>query len=178
MKALILENKVVQIEEQAFDVAQPLEWVDIPNGVSVNVGDTYKNNTFSKSLGEYDNLSLPQAIENKLAELEKAYDDARANTFVSYNGNQFGIKEKTIANFNALWAFGKKKEDDGSPLEGYPFTDKAGERVVMTKQQFSDLIDDAFEAVVVLDTKEATMAQEIRNLTSVEDIANYTITFS
>ena len=122
--------------------------------------------------------NIPQAIENKLAELERAYDDARANTFVSYNGNQFGIKEKTIANFNALWAFGKKKEDDGSPLQGFPFTDKVGERVVMTKQQFSDLIDDAFQAIVVLDTKEATMAQEIKNLTSVEDIANYTITFS
>lgn len=178
MKALIYENKVIQIEEQAFDVALSLKWVDIPNGGDVKEGDTYKNNTFSKSLGQYDNLSFPQAIAKKLAELERAYDNARANTFVSYNGNQFSIKEKTIANLNALWAYGKKKEEENNALTLYPFTDKDGVRVNMTKQQFSDLIDDAFEAIVVLDTKEATMAEEIKNLPSIEDIANYTITFS
>lgn len=46
MKALILENKVVQKEQEEFEVSPPLVWVDIPDGVSVKENDTYQAGVF------------------------------------------------------------------------------------------------------------------------------------
>ena len=43
-KALVLNNKVIQISETNFDVAEPLQWVDCDEQVSV--GWFYENNIF------------------------------------------------------------------------------------------------------------------------------------
>lgn len=44
MKALILNEQVVQVEEQEFPVAPPLYWVDCQN--EVQAGWKYENNVF------------------------------------------------------------------------------------------------------------------------------------
>jgi hypothetical protein len=46
MKALILNSKVVDIQENSFDVHESMSWVDC--GSDVEVGDTYENDQFIK----------------------------------------------------------------------------------------------------------------------------------
>lgn len=50
MKALIFENKVIQIEEESFPISSTLSWVDdIPS--DVEVGYSYENGKFEKPDG-------------------------------------------------------------------------------------------------------------------------------
>ena len=44
MKALILNNKVIEIQENEFEVAPPLKWVECDNTITVE--HTYSNNNF------------------------------------------------------------------------------------------------------------------------------------
>jgi len=48
MKALILNNKVVDLHEQEFEVHSSLTWVDCDN--TVEVGDNYDGSSFSKNI--------------------------------------------------------------------------------------------------------------------------------
>ena len=48
MKALILNNKVVDLHEQEFEVHSSLSWVDCDN--TVEVGDNYDGSSFSKNI--------------------------------------------------------------------------------------------------------------------------------
>lgn len=50
MKALILKGEVVQVEEQDFPVAQPLKWVDVPDGLSVVPGWRFDGAEFAPPL--------------------------------------------------------------------------------------------------------------------------------
>lgn len=59
MKALIFENKVVQIEEKEFPVAKPMAWLDAPEGLEV--GDIFDGETFTKPV-------LPQPSEEEMAQ--------------------------------------------------------------------------------------------------------------
>ena len=50
MKALIVENKVIQIEEESFPVAPPMMWIDdIP--AEVEAGYLYEDEEFKKPAG-------------------------------------------------------------------------------------------------------------------------------
>lgn len=57
MKALILNDRVVQIEQQEFPVAQPLYWIECPKECTTNW--TYTNNEF---------LPQPQPTPEELQE--------------------------------------------------------------------------------------------------------------
>ena len=46
MKALILNNQVVDVQDDAFPVHPSLVWIDCDD--SVQVGDTYKDSKFSR----------------------------------------------------------------------------------------------------------------------------------
>jgi hypothetical protein len=47
MKALVLGNKVVQIEEKSFEVHPSLQWIDIPQDKEVKVGYIWDGYYFS-----------------------------------------------------------------------------------------------------------------------------------
>lgn len=173
MKALIFENRVVDIAIEPFLVVKTMQWVDAPDGVVV--GYTCDGENFIPPIVV--EPSIEEVRENKLQELEKQYNIVRASTYVAYNGNQFGISKDTIGDINALWSVGQKKESEDNPLPAYPFTDKDGVRVAMTKEQFSLLIDNAFLAVAGLDARQAEIRAEIQALQSVSEINNYNISF-
>jgi hypothetical protein len=46
MKALILNNQVVDVQDDAFPVHPSLVWIDCDD--SIKIGDTYKNGKFSR----------------------------------------------------------------------------------------------------------------------------------
>ena len=67
MKALILDNQVVQIEEAEFEVHSSLSWVDCDS--SVEVGFVYDGTAFTNPetvLSEEDNLERLRARRNVL----------------------------------------------------------------------------------------------------------------
>ncbi len=57
MKALILENKVVDIQETEFEVHSTMSWVDCDD--TVKFGDTYDGSTFT-----------PEVTAEQIAEFE------------------------------------------------------------------------------------------------------------
>lgn len=67
MKALIFNNKVVQIEATEFEVHSSLSWVDCDS--SVEVGFVYDGTTFTNpqpTLSAEDNLELLRVSRNSL----------------------------------------------------------------------------------------------------------------
>ena len=81
MKALIFENKVIQIEEESFPISSTLSWVDdIPS--DVEVGYSYENGKF-ENISDFINRVNPKDI-NKL-QLEGL---VRAGAFDKINSNR------------------------------------------------------------------------------------------
>jgi hypothetical protein len=65
MKALILNNKVVQTEDQEFPVASPLRWIDCTE--DVQVGYTLEGTTFSPPEVTLPTIEqLTEAVRNAL----------------------------------------------------------------------------------------------------------------
>ena len=59
MKALILNNQVVQLSETEFDVAPTLQWVDCDNTITIE--HTYENGNF---IAPQNNVTFDEAINN------------------------------------------------------------------------------------------------------------------
>jgi hypothetical protein len=77
MKALILQNKVVQLSEVEFEVHKNLTWLNVEEGVAVDVGWSFEDGIFvnpDKRTVEQiaaDNLDLLRSKRNKkLAETD------------------------------------------------------------------------------------------------------------
>jgi hypothetical protein len=72
MKALILDGKVVDVQENTFEVHQSMQWVDCDN--SVKVGFTYDGSTFTSNLPSAEEVAAAQAaVEAKLAAKASGY---------------------------------------------------------------------------------------------------------
>lgn len=63
MKALILENKVVDIAAEEFPVAEPLTWVDCPDNCAS--GWTYDGTNFTVPIVTVDYVAEAKAALNK-----------------------------------------------------------------------------------------------------------------
>ena len=59
MKALILNNQVVQLSETEFEVAPTLQWVDCDNTITTD--HTYENGNF---IAPQNNVTFDEAINN------------------------------------------------------------------------------------------------------------------
>jgi hypothetical protein len=59
MKALILNNQVVQLSETEFEVAPTLQWVDCDNTITTE--HTYENGNF---IAPQNNITFEEAINN------------------------------------------------------------------------------------------------------------------
>jgi hypothetical protein len=97
MKALILSNKVIQIEANAFPVAQPLVWVDCQN--DVQVGWTYENNVFVEPIAPV--KTLVEQFEEVRVALQSAID-VQANTLGFSTGNSLMLYAGKDNPFRAL----------------------------------------------------------------------------
>jgi len=71
MKALIFENKVVDVQENEFEVHSSMTWVDCDN--TVNVGFSYDGSTFTS------NEPTAEEIQAKVNEA-KAQKNAQASS--------------------------------------------------------------------------------------------------
>lgn len=71
MKALIQNNKVIDIQEIEFEVHETLSWVDCDN--SVQIGWTYDGTNFETNIPTI-------TTEQKLTNLRNARDSLLANT--------------------------------------------------------------------------------------------------
>ena len=89
MKALILNNTVVDLNENIFDVAPPLNWVDAPNGT--RIGDVYENNAI-----KFIRISDEEKTERQLRWLRKERDKLlRASDWTQYNDVTLDSDKKT-----------------------------------------------------------------------------------
>ena len=68
MKALILENKVVDVQATEFEVAPTLSWVDCDD--TVKVGFSYDGNTFTSNEPTAEEVAEFQAREQAKADLK------------------------------------------------------------------------------------------------------------
>ena len=59
MKALILNNQVVELSETEFEVAPTLQWVDCDNTITIE--HTYENGNF---IAPQNNVTFDEAINN------------------------------------------------------------------------------------------------------------------
>tara|TARA_S200002703_G_scaffold39476_1_gene34602 strand:+ start:552 stop:845 length:294 start_codon:yes stop_codon:yes gene_type:complete len=90
MKALILNNKVIEIQKNEFEVAPPLKWVECDNTITVE--HTYSNNNFispptvpeltyqEKRRSEYPSMEdyLDAIVKGDDAQKQKYIDDCKA----------------------------------------------------------------------------------------------------
>ena len=67
MKALILNNKVVDVQENEFDVPSTMSWVDCDN--TVKTGFTYDGSTFTSNEPTDEEIAEAQARKKSLADL-------------------------------------------------------------------------------------------------------------
>ena len=67
MKALILNNKVVDVKENEFEVAPTMSWVDCDN--TVKTGFTYDGSTFTSNEPTDEEIAEAQARKKSLADL-------------------------------------------------------------------------------------------------------------
>ena len=89
MKALILNNKVVDLNEHTFDVAPPLHWVDAPN--ETTIGDLYENGQI-----KIIRISDEEKAEKQLRWLRKERDKLlRASDWTQYNDVTLDSDKKT-----------------------------------------------------------------------------------
>jgi len=72
MKALILENKVVDLAESEFEVHEAMVWVDCTD--DVKVGFSYDNGTFTSNEPTAEEVAAAQAKQT-----QKATDQASGN---------------------------------------------------------------------------------------------------
>ena len=68
MKALILNNKVVDLHEQEFKIHPSLIWIDCDN--TVKIGDNYNGSSFSRNI-----ITFEMAIETLRAKRNKLLSD-------------------------------------------------------------------------------------------------------
>ena len=68
MKALILENKVVDIQATEFEVAPTMSWVDCDD--TVKVGFSYDGSTFTSNEPTAEEIAEAQAKEQTKADLK------------------------------------------------------------------------------------------------------------
>ena len=72
MKALILDNKVVDVAEAEFEVHESMTWVDCDDAVAI--GDDYDGSTFTSNQPTTEEIAAVQA-----AATQKATDQANGN---------------------------------------------------------------------------------------------------
>jgi hypothetical protein len=90
MKALILNNKVVDVKENEFEVAPTMSWVDCDN--TVKTGFTYNGSTFTSNEPTAEEIAEAQAKKQAKADLRasakakliagEALTEDEANTIV------------------------------------------------------------------------------------------------
>ena len=68
MKALILDNKVVDVQATEFEVAPTMSWVDCDN--TVKVGFSYDGNNFTSNEPTAEEIAENQAKEQAKADLK------------------------------------------------------------------------------------------------------------
>ena len=68
MKALILNNKVVDVQQNEFEVAETMNWVDCDN--TVKKGFSYDGNTFTSNEPTAEEVAEFQAREQAKADLK------------------------------------------------------------------------------------------------------------
>ena len=89
MKALILNNTVVDLNEHTFEVSSSMKWVDAPDGT--RIGDVYENDTI-----KFFRLSDEEKAERQLRWLRKERDKLlRASDWTQYNDVTLDSDKKT-----------------------------------------------------------------------------------
>ncbi len=101
MKALILENKVIQLAAAEFEVAEPLIWVDCGDDVKDNWN--YIDGVFSDPVSDADRFNALK--DSKLAE-NKNKKESYIYTNISYLGTEFYNSERSSNNLQAAYQFG------------------------------------------------------------------------
>ncbi len=100
MKALILENKVIQLAAEEFEVASPLIWVDC--GDEVKEGWNYIDGIFSDPITDEERFKALK--ESKLAE-NKSKKEVFIYLPVEYNGKTYINSERASNNLQAAYQF-------------------------------------------------------------------------
>jgi len=90
MKALILNNKVVDVQATEFEIAPTMSWVDCDD--TVKIGFSYDGNTFTSNLPTAEEIAERQAKQQAKADLKasakakliagEALTEDEANTIV------------------------------------------------------------------------------------------------
>ena len=90
MKALILNNKVVDVQETEFEVAPTMSWVDCDD--TVKIGFSYDGNTFTSNEPTAEQIATWEAEQQAKADLKasaktklmngEALTEEEANTIV------------------------------------------------------------------------------------------------
>ena len=68
MKALIFENKVVDVQATEFEVAPTMSWVDCDD--TVKIGFSYDGSTFTSNLSTAEEIAEAQAQQQAKADLK------------------------------------------------------------------------------------------------------------
>jgi hypothetical protein len=142
MFALIHDNKVIQIEDSTFQVAEELEWVGCDS--SVKVGYFYLNNTFKDSdLTEAEKvIKLRDEKKTALKKLREENTAKPTPKDSSYSINvggvdtTFGLKSSELPMLNSIISYLTRNSK-----QTRPWTDVMGTRRNLSLANFQSLHD-------------------------------------
>jgi DNA primase len=77
MKALILGERICQIEKNEFPVAKPLRWVEVPDDTTTQ--DTFVNGKVIKYVPETEETQTQSELEKKIEQLSDLLQEVLMN---------------------------------------------------------------------------------------------------
>lgn len=167
MFALIYDNKVIQVEGNAFDVAPPLFWVEC-NG-NVVVGDIYDVESGSVKSSSA-SQTLAEAISLKLVELG-TYRYSKETAGVLYNNMQIDTSRDSQQMLSSARTIARDKKANNV---FYTVDWKAGNGwYTLNSDQIIAMSDKVAEHVQSCFTQEKKFATIIKGLTSINEVLAY-----
>lgn len=162
-KALILEGRVIQVEDVAFPVAPPLEWVDCPD-------DTTTAWTYADGLVSPPVPSLEDVYNSRIEELQKLRD-GKYRQGINFGGVAITLDELTEQRI--MGAYVKASSDPNFSISNWRIS--ANTFIPITNEQVIALGDAVTARLQACFDNEAALSAALAALDSADDIMNFNL---
>lgn len=162
-KALIFNNKVIQIETEFFEVHESMQWIDCDN--SVQIGYEYDGSNFTNPINSEDIFNRTK--ENLIKQVKNNKREFIYSP-ISFADSTFINSEISSNNLQAVYQF-----------SSFPLTwlDINNNEVLLTQSDTENLIDLMISIRSAGYLQEAVLLKQIESCTTLEELQKIDISF-